>query len=261
MSWASQKQFKYILGVTIFFSLIIFALAYPHIFKDPTCSDNKKNGDEQGIDCGGSCMYLCKANLAEPAVVWSRAFPVIGNVYNLVSYVENPNTEAAIENISYIFKVYDNNNTMISSREGVTYIPPNKQFVIFEPRFDSGGRTIKSVSFEFTSSYAWVKKDSNINTLPVIVDNIIYNKSVDDKHGPSLDAIVNNDSIYDIPKFDVIAILYDINHNAVNVSKTVINGLISNQSAPLYFTWPIKFSGDPVVNDILVQINPFTISF
>ena len=70
-----------------------------------------------------------------------------------------------------------------------------------------------------------------------------------------------NDSIYDLPSFDVITILYDTNHNAVSVSKTRKDKLASNSETQVFFTWSNPFSSVPVVKDVLVQINPFTTSF
>ena len=34
-----------------------------------------------------------------------------------------------------------------------------------------------------------------------------------------------------------------------------------NDSIPVYFTWPKELPSDPVIKDVLLQINPFTLSF
>ena len=49
--------------------------------------------------------------------------------------------------------------------------------------------------------------------------------------------------------------------NAINASKTHKNGLNSNSDTPVVFTWPEALEGVPVTQDILVQINPFSVSF
>ena len=258
MSWASRRQFQYFGGLVLFLGLIAFLFIYPSFNKTSTCSDGVKNGDETGVDCGGSCQRVCNAEVSEPVILWSRAFPVTGNVFNLVAFVENHNKSAGIQNVSYEFRIYDTNNLLIGRRVGSTFIPPNQQFAVFEPRFDSGQSQVKSVTFGFTGSFIWIKKDPIIQTLPIKVDNIIFG---DDKNFPTLSARVNNDSIYDLPAFDVIAILYDVNHNAINASKTQKDGLASGMNSLLSFSWPQPFSANPITNDILVQINPFTISF
>ena len=258
MTWAGQRRLQYLGGIFLVFLIILSIFLYPIIFKKPTCTDGVKNGDEIGIDCGGSCALMCFDKTSDPVVIWSRAFPVLGSNYNLVAYVENQNKNSGIENISYQFLVYDVNNRMIGSRQGRAFVPPNKQFAIFEPTFDVGLSQVKSVTFEFTEPFIWVKKEATLNNLALFVENITLGE---DLKSPSLSAIIKNESIYDIPPFEVIAILYDKDHNAINASKTIKDGLLSNESLPVFFTWPIPLTGTPVINDVLVSINPFSISF
>lgn len=258
MSWASRRQFKYISIILIILLLILFWIFYPIIFKKPTCFDGKLNNTETGVDCGGACSRICDTEASLPVVVWSRAFPVTANIYNLAAYIENQNRNASIEKVDYEFLIYDENHKLIGTRKGSTFIPPNQPFVVFEPRFNSGEMTVKSVSFEFTSSFIWQKKEPTLTILPITVENIVLDNNF---NLPSLTAKIKNDSIHDIPSFSAVAILYDINHNAINVSKTEKDGIKSNASLPVSFTWPEALLDTPVKNDILIQINPFTVSF
>lgn len=258
MSWASRKQFKYLSVFILVILIIIFIILYPIIFKDPTCIDNRKNGDETGIDCGGSCSLMCKADVSDPVVLWSRAFPVVGTINNLVAFIENRNKDSGVEYVSYEFRVYDKNNILLGRREGATFIPPNKRFAIFEPRFDPGDNEIKSVSFEFSSPLIWIKKDQTIKLLPISPKNIVFD---DNKNTPKLSAIIENDSIYDIPEFEVIAVLYDKEGNAINASKTKKGKLLSGSSVPVVFTWPEALSDIPALKEVLISINPFSVSF
>ncbi len=258
MSWASRRQAQYIFGLLAFLGFIAFLFFLPSLTKAPTCSDGKQNGGERGVDCGGICQRICNADVAEPVILWYRAFPVTGNFYNLVAYIENSNSGAAVENVSYQFKIYDQNNILIGRRQGSTYIPPNQEFAIFEPRFDADAGQIKSVTFEFTSPLVWVKKAPTIQTLPIKVEDTTLGGDI---NSPSLTATISNESIYNLPAFDVIAILYDADHNAINASKTHKDGLLSNDRSLVLFTWPQAFSGTPVTKDIMVEINPFLTSF
>lgn len=258
MSWASKRQFKYFSYFLFFLLFILFLIIYPFILKKPTCFDGKKNGSEIGIDCGGSCSLMCKDTTLEPVVLWSRAFNVVDNNYNLVAFIENRNIDSGVLKASYEFRVYDEKNNLLGRKEGYTFIPPNQQFAVFESRFNSGESKIKTVTFEFIKPITWVKKIPTIQTLPIKVKNIIFNN---DKDTPSLSATIYNDSVYDIPEFDVISILYDAEKNAINVSKTHKGKLLSNNNLPVIFTWPEAFSDVPVTNDVLIQINPFSVSF
>lgn len=258
MNWAASRRLQYLGGLFGVCLVILAIFLYPIIFKKPTCTDGKKNGTETGIDCGGTCSLICKQEVAEPYILWSRAFSVIGNNYNLVAYVENQNKDAAIKQVNYEFRAYDENNRLLGRRQGTTYIPPSKRFPIFEPRFESGQSKIKSVTFEFTSPFVWEKKENTIDSLPIYIDNI---KVSNTKDSPLLEARMRNESVNNIPAFDAVAILYDKEGNAINASKTYKNGLPSGQSIPLFFTWPEPFADDPVTEDVVFLVNPFTVSF
>ena len=258
MTWAGQRRLQYLGGIFLVFLIILFIFLIPVIFKKPTCTDSKKNGDEVGVDCGGACLRMCQEKVSDPVILWSRAFPVVGNTYNLVAFIENQNKNGGVIEASYEFRIYDVKNLLIGRRQGTTFIPPNKQFAIFEPRIDFAEREVKSVTFEFTDPLVWVKKEPTLNNLALFVDNITMGE---DSKSPSLSALVKNESIYDMPPFEVIAILYDEDKNAINASKTIKDGLSSNDSLSVFFTWPEALNGDPVTKDVLISINPFTVPF
>lgn len=254
MSWASRRQFAYLSVVIIFIAFVLFLLLRPIIFRTPTCTDNRQNGDEQGVDCGGSCLKICAFQATNPVVLWARAFPVSGNSYNLLAYAENQNQNGAAYEAEYEFKVYDTNNILISRRTGKTFIPPNQRFAVFESRFNSSQKVPKNVTFEFKTPITWWKKDSLIQTQPIKVDRVILG---DDSQSPSLTARVLNESIIDIPEYDAYAILYDANKNAIAVSKTRGNNLKSNTEKLMLFTWLEPFVETPVTKEVFLQINPF----
>ncbi len=258
MNWAAKRKLQYIGGFLFIFLVILSIFIYPIITKKPTCSDGIKNGDETGIDCGGSCSVMCQESSSSPLILWSRAFHVVGSTYNLVAFVENQNVNSAVSNMPYEFRVYDVNNRLIGRRQGSTFIPPNKQFAVFEASFEAGQAEVKSVTFEFTGPYVWFKKEPTLNTIQLYVDNIIMGE---DKNNPSLTARVKNESVHDLPTFDAVAILYDKDGNAINASRTYRDGILSNTNLPLTFTWPERLPSDPVTEDVLIGINPFSVNF
>lgn len=258
MTWATKRKLQYLGGLFGFLMIVLFIFLYPIIFKKPTCTDGKKNGDEVGVDCGGACLRMCLDRTSEPVVLWSRAFPVVENTYNLVAFIENQNKNSGIKKIKYEFRIYDVNNRMIGRREGSTFIPPNKQFAIFEPTISFGESVVKSVAFEFIGPFDWIRKEPTLNNLAMYVDKIVMG---DDRYNPSLSAVIKNESIHDVPSFEVVSILYDENRNAINASKTVKDGIPSNSSSSVYFTWPLPLNSEPVIKEVLFSINPFEVSF
>lgn len=258
MSWAGRRRFTYFSIFMSVFILVLLWIFYPVIFKSPTCFDNKKNGDERGVDCGGSCSLICKADTKDPVILWSRAFPVAGTSYNLVAMVENPNIDGAIKEVSYEFKIYDNNHLLVGTKEGTTFLPANGQYAIFGPRFDAKDNNIRSVKFDFTGEINYHKKENTLNNLPIKISNINYNI---DKNSTTITALMSNSSIYNLPSYDIVGVFYDKDSNAINVSKTHKDGLKTNSKTNLTFTWPFGFSETPTSYDIIPMVNPFETDF
>lgn len=259
MTWAAKRRLQYLSGFFAFIFLILFWIFYPIIFVEPTCSDGKKNGKETGIDCGGMCSIVCKHEAYNPVVLWSRAFNITGSAYNLVAYVENSNIDSALKSASYEFRIYDENNNIIGTKKGSTFLPSNGKFFIFGPRFDSGNSKVKSVVFDFTSELVWYKSYPTINKLPIYVNNVSFESDI---NSSALKATINNDSIYNIFNFDIIAVLYDVDGNAINASKTFKDKLLKGNKSELVFTWPKGIEESTVIKkEITFLVNPFETEF
>ncbi len=257
MTWAFKRQIVYIfifIGFVLVFGILII---FPRLDQAPSCVDNKKNGDETGIDCGGSCIKACTFQVDEIAVLWARTFRVAPGRYNAVAYFENHNKNTAVQKITYRFRFADSNNIYIGKREGSTFIPPSGKFAVFEPGIDIGNSIPVYTTFEFTQTPEWitVSKDK-INQLEVLVSNIIF---TDEDTNPRLSATIKNNSFFTIPEMKVIAILYDANQNAVSASSTYLDTLAGEDSRDVNFTWPEPFLSKIIAKEIIPFYNIFLV--
>lgn len=255
LSWGAKRQLGYfsIILVAIIVALIIMIL--PYLNKEPTCFDGKTNGDESGIDCGGACAKVCTPDALSLVTLWSRAFKVEGGKYNLMAYIENQNRESGVPIMSYEFKVYDDNNIFIGRRSGTTFITSNDRTAIFEAGIDTGNRTPKRVSFEFTSAPTWIKIDRDQkNALAVSAEDKVLSNPL---NSPKLEAMIVNKTINEIKNLEVYAVLYDEQDNVITVSKTLIDILPKNGKSPIVFTWPEPLPTRPTRIDIFPQVNIF----
>ena len=241
-TWARQRQLMYGAGVFLFLLIFIGVPIYFTFFNNPpTCFDTKQNGDEVGVDCGGSCQRACSNQvLPEPIVLWSRSFTVAKGLNNLVAYIQNPNVNYTAEPLSYIFSVYDKDNVLLGIREGYAYIPATKTFPIFEAAFNTGEKIPVKVVFEFTSPARWNK--SAVSDIPVL--NVVDQRVLDEQTSPRIYATLQNSTVYKYKNIEVIAIVYDTDGNAFAASKTIVDSLPGNGSVPLAFTWPSGFTKD-----------------
>lgn len=251
-SWAATRKFAYTAGVILFFAIIAVWIYFLRYYQAPSCTDGKQNQDEEGIDCGGSCAVVCPVSIAEPIVLWSRAFPVTSGIYNAVAYVENPNPGVGVRTATYRFKLYDENNVLVIERVGKVFIAPKERFAVFEPRLNTGNRIPKRVFFEFVKFSDWTK-------LPKEMPKIIVRgeKFSNVNAAPRVDAILQNGTIIDIGDIDVAAIVYDENDNAMAVSATKVDVLKADSIYNLAFTWERPFPSPPSRVEIIPRVDLF----
>jgi len=249
MTWALKRQIFYVIVLLAFVSIFGFLIIYPRLSKAPTCTDNKENGMETGVDCGGICARACINQVDPISVLWSRAFEVVPGRYNAVAYVVNHNKNTAVAKISYRFRFADKDNLYIGKRDGSTFIPPAGSFAIFEPAIDLGNSVPVYTSFEFTQIPEWTTvPQDKIDQLKVFASDINLTGA---DSSPRLSATVKNHSLFSIPEINVVAILYDASHNAVSVSHTYLDMLGAEQSKEITFTWPESFDKPVVFEEII----------
>jgi len=215
--------------------------------------DNKQNGNETGIDCGGSCALACLAQVDPVSILWARSFRVVPGRYNAVAYLENHNKNNVVNKINYRFRFADSNNVYIGKREGSTYVPPSGRFAVFEPGIDIGHSIPVYTTFEFTQVPQWTSvSQEKINQLKVLVSNI---NLVNEDTSPVLSATIKNNSLFTVNEIDVVAVLYDASGNAVSASRTFLDKLSGEESREINFTWPEPFSGKVIEKEIIPIYN------
>ncbi len=254
MTWSGKRKLFY--GGIACFAVALFLLVnlYPKFNKAPTCADNKQNGAETGIDCGGGCMKICQENAVPLVVKWSRSFKVGEGFYNAFAYVENQNLQASAKIIYYEFTFYDANNIFISTRQGAAYVPPNGRFGIFESAIATGQRVPKNTTFRFMTEPQWLKvTEDEAKQILFTEAGLVENADI----APKLPVTIENPTTTIAKNIDVYAIIYDSNDNALGVSKTIISSLPAGQKKNLTFTWREPFAGEPKRIEIINQINIF----
>lgn len=257
MTWAFRRQVFYLVIFILTFSVFGYLIIYPYLNRVPTCTDNRQNGTETGVDCGGSCARACLAQVDPISVLWSRAFRVVPGRYNAVAYLENHNQNTAVNKINYKFRFADEKNIYIGKREGSTFIPPSGKFTIFEPGIDLGNSIPVFTTLEFIETPQWIQvPKEKMNQLKVLVSNITL---TDETTSPKLSATIKNNSLFIIPEVGVVAILYDASGNAVSASSTYLDVLNGEESRDISFTWPEPLVGEVVAKEIIPMYNIFLV--
>ncbi len=176
-------------------------------------------------------------------VLWSKIFPVSGNLYTAVAYIENPNINSSNPKATYEFRVYDANNKLITLKRGVTTIPKNKSFAVFETGLVLSSAVPKSADFTLTSLSPW-QKDT---TTPPNV-SITHSALLASSTSPEVDGTITNNSLTNaVSSLELDAFIMDNNQNVVGASRTFVDSLAPGASQDFVFTWPQSFLGNPSV--------------
>lgn len=249
-SWAFRRRFLYL---TIIFFVIGIPTAYivwRNLQKPPSCMDNVKNQNEHGTDCGGICQIACMYEVqAEPTIEWSRAYYVSKGIYNLVAYLQNPNTEYISQPVKYTFSVYDQDNVLLATREGIVALPTTKLFPIFEPTVVVGSKIPKRVSFEFNNQITWIEYHGEKPELEVVKQGLILATTT-----PTLNATIRNKTLNTYKNVEVVAIVYDEKGNGFATSRTYIDTLGDRGSINIHFTWPEAFTSSSSKIEIIPKL-------
>jgi Mg-chelatase subunit ChlD len=235
-SWSTKRQLLYLLiPLTVVF--VIFGFVYSKYFYTiPSCFDGVKNGNETGVDCGGTCSLLCQGDAIAPVVLWAKSFNVTGNVWNAVAYVQNSNFKSSAKNVPYEFKLYDENNNLVASRQGTIDIPRNKTFAVFEAGLIVSTATVKRTDFQFGDNVQWyqdTKAEPDITITNVPIENVTTS--------PKVEGTISNSNLYTVGPIELVALVFDGRQNVIGVSKTLVDPLAKDASAPFVFTWPHVF--------------------
>lgn len=249
--WATKRRLAYVAAGLIALSFVVIVPTFFLVYRPPTCTDGKVNQGEQGIDCGGPCKTICPTAALAPIVSWRRFFTVSPGMYSAVAYVQNPNVNSMPKDpVVYRFKLYDKNNVLLAERVGEAVIYPNRNTPIFESGFAVGNLVPSRVAFELSPVTEWIKVEGiypNITATDPLLTRV--------ETSPKLEGYLVNKEFSEFRRIPVIAIVYDIEGNAMAASRTVVDYLGKNEKAPFYFTWPNPFPGEVGQREFIPLLN------
>lgn len=250
MSWAQKRKATYISGFLLIIFLIAGFLFFKIFNKQPTCTDGIKNGNELGVDCGGSCIILCRAQYVDPTVLWTRWSKVTGTgMYNILIYVQNVNLGIGSYKGPYTLGIYDKDNILLYSKSDYTYIPPSNNFAIFEGNININDKIPARIDFSFSGNFIWQKiENQELDITPV--SKVL----VGEDSKPKLSVTLKNKSLKDIKNIESVAILYDEDANAMAFSKTKIDIIGKDSTEDIIFTWPEKFDKKVYKIDVVSKV-------
>ncbi len=236
-SWRAQRKLLYILAVA-FFGLCAAVIAGFFLwYEAPNCSDGRKNQDELGIDCGGSCARICTSEVPDIRIDWVRFFKVKNGVFSAAAHAENPNAELSATG-EYHFRLYNSAGVVIKEVAGRTYIPPGQTFGIFEGGINVGNQVPARVEFQWDKDPIWERYDGGPKT--VYIKEVV--RSFDGEGLPRVQAEIYNNNLRPVQNIVGFAAVYGPDGLAVAASRTVVDSIEGGGKGMLVFSWPMKFT-------------------
>jgi len=246
--WAAKQRLKIhlLVGGIVLVALVVYI--YVNLRQPSSCFDHKRNQDEIGIDCGGTCSLLCRSQTGELNTLWVQTFEVSQGIWSALAYIENPNFNAYATDIPYRFTLYDRNGIAILKREGSTYILGEPVIPIFVGQIAVGSRTPYRATFEWLHDPVWQKLVSRYQV--AFEEQQIQG----DAGRPEVTVVIKNTEPTELRDIEVVAIVYDKDQNAIAVSQTYVDILQPREKRLLTFSWPHPFTATPVRVELLPRI-------
>mgnify|MGYP003440433941 FL=1 len=230
--WAFWRRVQYGSAFLALCALIIVPVYLVYFVVEPTCTDGFMNGDERGVDCGGSCFLICAFDIAPPTIVWAESFKVLDGQYNAVAYIENTNREVGTPELSYIFKLYDDEG-LITERAGVTVLPPDGVYPIFEGRIQTEGRIPTRTTIEFDTDTIW--RPGEVGRDQFTLDR---RELRDADSLPRLVTQLSNTSLDTARDVEIVAVIFDSQKRPLTASRTFLTEFEGRTSEEVVLTWP-----------------------
>jgi hypothetical protein len=181
----------------------VFGNIYKIIYGSvPSCSDNIKNQNEEGVDCGGVCP---KCDNLEDDVTWESVEVIeIGNSqYSLVARINNSNPTAGATSFKYSFNLYNSSGEVFRRVEGYDFIYPSESKYIVRNVLNVDEKVLKAD----LSMFDFELKNFGYG---ILVPNISFSESkfgLKSKNVAEFSAIAFNKSESDFSDVKVVVIV------------------------------------------------------
>jgi Mg-chelatase subunit ChlD len=231
--WAIRRRLLYAGPPIIIFFVYGLTTVLLFLFGNPTCFDGRENGSETGRDCGGACVRICAYEVQPPKVIWVNSFKIFDGQYNSVAYVENINQTAGSLAVPYTITLY-NGEAEVARREGVTELPPNTLYPIFEGRIETvNDAPITETKITLEPPEVWQ---------PATIDREqFFTRTFELTNAdvrPRLTAELDNTSIFTVDDLEVVATIFNDENQPVTASQTKVDEFLAESTQTITFTWP-----------------------
>lgn len=201
----------------------------------PICFDEKKNGSEEQIDCGGDCVE-CGIKYAKPIKIISSSSISDGQVLaisdklsEVVVKVQNVNVGYGVK-FDYTISLFDQLGEEIKTISDQSYIFPVSAKYLIEPKLDYKSTDIAKVKVVF-SNVEWFAFDKSADDIFSISDKKAVVLSATETGYLKVSGKISNKTSHDFDKANMQILLYSKTGQLLHATKTVISNVMANENA------------------------------
>lgn len=236
MSWAGNQRLLIVAGILFVVLVVLAVILVLTLPKEPSCSDGLWNQDESGVDCGGSCAYLCLADTAQPSVSYVRALEQNGRI-DVTALVKNNEPSAFVKGAPYTVELFSPEGVLLASKEGEIDLPSGEEVPVFIPGIAPSGLVVGRAFLSFNEEGLKFVRGDTSRALPR-ADAV---RVSDEERQPRVMASLFNPSARTLFDLVVVAVVRDTDGTIIAASQTLIESLGAQSAEEIIFAWNEPF--------------------
>lgn len=229
------KQILYGVGYLLLIASIVYGAYFIWFRSTPSCSDNRQNQGEAGVDCGGPNCASCALKTLSPLRATLRYFGDTTERTLIIIEIRNPNPDYGAADFSYSMNIFDENNKIARNIIGKSFIYAGETKYLVEP-IDAYYRNIGRAEISF-SDPIW--KTKNEFAQPVLQARDIKT-AYPDPQNPQIvvNGFLSNQNAYPLAKTRIIAFLLNQNNIELGASKTEFENIAAFEERQFSVNFP-----------------------
>jgi len=219
-----------VVAVSVFFGYQLFK-------QEASCIDGILNQDEEKVDCGGSCAACKVVRFSDIEIMEYHSF-FVGNAYDALAQVRNPNTQHGTRSLAYTFHFYDESKNVIAEKKGMTYLLAGQTRYIVENNI-SVDKAVSFVTFTVDSFGIWEAQERVAGQLALPIFSKKYERvSATEQGFAKVTGTVENQSDHTFTSVDIHVVLVDKNKKPIAVGKTELSNVRFHEGRAFVVLFP-----------------------
>ena len=238
-----SRILKQILYGLFFLTVLVFSAAaiFWRFLPEPSCTNNREDWGEAGVDCGGNCEQFCiPADLMALTATNIRVFNPLSGYIALWAQIQNPNPEFGARQFEYEAIFYDAAGVIVGRQDGDSFIYPGeiKGLAVFWENPAAGVVRRAEIAI---GSPDWISA-SEFRKPQIVLQGP---QTAEQADKIEVTGRVENQDTVEVTELTIMALFQSSPNNPAGVSATRMPALGAGQSAAFSINHPPLTGVDP----------------